>query len=58
MVSMRKMSMMAGCLVVTSLMVLGSLPMMSSGVFMVFGRLLVMLRTFMPGHFRSLLLKD
>ena len=52
---MCQMSMMAGCFVVTSLVVFGSLPMMSSGVFMVFGGFFVMLRTFMLGHFdRSL----
>jgi hypothetical protein len=53
MMAVRKMGVMFCFFVGTSLMVFGCLPMMTGSVFVMFGRLLVMLRTFMFGHFSS-----
>jgi hypothetical protein len=55
MVSLCQMSVMTCRFVGTSLMVLGRLPMMSGGVFVVFSGFFVMLRTCMLSHFASLL---
>jgi len=51
MVAMRKLGMMARFFVGTSLMVFRCFPMMPGSVLVMFGRLLVMLRTLMFGHF-------
>lgn len=55
MVSVRQMSMMPCRFVGTSLMMLRRLPMMSGGVFVVFGGFLVMLRAFVLCHSVSFL---
>jgi len=52
MVSVGKMSVMPRFFVVTSLMLLRCLPMMTGSVLVMFGGLLVMLRTLVFGHFR------
>jgi hypothetical protein len=54
MMSVRKMGVMPCFFVGTSLMVFGCLPMMTGSVFVMFGRLLMMLRTFVFGHFVTL----
>jgi hypothetical protein len=52
MMSMREMGVMARRFVVIRLMKLRRFPVMSGGVLVMFGRLLMMLRTFMFGHLR------
>jgi len=58
MVSVRKMSVMPCLFVRTSLVVFRCLLMMTGSVVVMFGRLLVMLRTLVFGHFRRSSFRD